>query len=107
MTQGTPGSLTVSVAPENGFQCFVILCLLRPTQRVGMHICTLYVVWECAGEYKDDHQHASNSSELLTSPALVFWRLTSPMPLLFLGLGSGSRSRRARWLSLLRLRDSR
>jgi hypothetical protein len=97
MTQDTPGSLTVSVAPENGFSASLsFACSGLP----GGWGCT-FAPSTLSGSAPQSTKmtiSGSNSSELRTSPGLLL-ALVSPIPLLCFGF-SGSRSRRALWLSL-------
>jgi hypothetical protein len=102
MTQGTPGSLTVSVTPGNGFGASLsFACSGLPSG------------WACnfapptlSGSTPESTKltisatnSATNSGQLMASPSGLVLVLTSPIPLFFLGF-SGSRSRRALWLSL-------
>ena len=98
MTQGTPGSLTVSVAPENGFSASLsFACSGLPSG------------WGCnfapptlsggAPESTKLTISPTNSGQLIASPSGLILALVSPIPLFFFGF-SASRSRRALWMLL-------
>ena len=98
MTQGTAGSLTVSVAPENGFSASLSFacsglpsgwgCSFAPSSLSGS-----------APESTKMTISAINSGQLIAAPSGLILALVSPIPLFFLGI-SGSRSRRALWMLL-------
>jgi hypothetical protein len=98
VAQGTPGSLTVSVAPENGFSASLSFACSGLPSGWG---CT-FAPSTLSGSAPQSTKmtiNGSTSSGLRASPVLVM-ALVSPIPLLFFGF-SGSRSRRARWMLLL------
>ncbi len=93
MTQGTPGSLTVAVAPENGFSASLSFdcsglpsgwgCSFAPPTLSGS-----------APESTKLTISATNSGRLMASPSGLILALVLPIPLFLLDF-SGSRSRRA------------
>jgi hypothetical protein len=99
MTQGTPESLTVSVAPENGFSASLSFacsglpsgwgCSFAPPMLSGS-----------APESTKLTMSATNSGQLRASPTGLLLALVSPIPLFLFGL-SKKRSRRAEWILLL------
>jgi hypothetical protein len=99
ITQGTPGSLTVSVAPENGFSASLSFacsglpsgwgCSFAPSTLSGS-----------APESTKLTISATNSGQLMVAPSGLILALVSPIPLFFLGFSKG-RSRRAEWILLL------
>jgi Glycoside hydrolase family 44/Bacterial Ig-like domain (group 3) len=99
MAQGTPGSLTVSVAPENGFSASLSFacsglpsgwgCSFAPSTLSGS-----------APESTKMTISATNSSQLMPLPSGFLLALVSPIPLFLFGLSKG-RSRRAEWILLL------
>jgi hypothetical protein len=98
VAQGTPGSLTVSVAPENGFSASLSFACSGLPSGWG---CT-FAPSTLSGSAPQSTKltiSASSSSELRTSPGLLL-ALVSPIPLLFFGF-SGSRLGKARWMLLL------
>jgi Glycoside hydrolase family 44/Bacterial Ig-like domain (group 3) len=98
MTQGTPGTLTVSVAPENGFSASLSFacsglpsgwgCTFAPSTLSGS-----------APESTTMTINATNSGQWTPSPSGLVLALVSPIPLFFFGF-SGRRSRRALWMLL-------
>jgi hypothetical protein len=98
MAQGTLGSLTISVAPENGFSASLSFACSGLPSGWG---CTFAPSTLSGGAPQSTKMtvSASNSSELVGSPSGLILALVSPMPLFFLGF-SGSRSRRALWIFL-------
>jgi hypothetical protein len=95
----TQGSLTVSVAPENGFSASLsFACSGLPSG------------WGCSfapptlsGSAPESTMltiSATNSSQLIASPTGLLLALVSPIPWFFVGF-SRSRSRRAEWILLL------
>ena len=99
MTQGTPGSLMVSVAPENGFSASLSFacsglpsgwgCSFAPSTLSGS-----------APESTKMTISATNSSQLMPLPSGLLLALVSPIPLFLFGLSKGG-SRRAEWILLL------
>jgi hypothetical protein len=101
MTQGTSGSLMVSVAPENGFNASLSFactglpsgaaCSFAPPTLSGS-----------APESTKMTIGAANSSQLIQAPAGLVWALVLPAPLCFLGL-SGGKLRWTQWVLLFLL----
>jgi hypothetical protein len=95
LSQGTAGSLMVSVAPENGFSASLSFacsglpsgwsCSFTPSTLSGSATQTTKLTVS-----------ATNSSRLLPAPSGLFLALVSPLPLFWFGLAGGSR--RARWV---------
>jgi hypothetical protein len=96
MTQGTAGSLTVSVAPENGFSASLSFACSGLPSGWG---CTFAPATLSGSEPQSTKMtiSASNTSELTAYSSGLLLVLVSPIPLLFLGF-SGNRSRRALWM---------
>jgi hypothetical protein len=98
MTQGTPGALTVSVAPENGFSASLSFACSGLPSGWGCNFAPPTLSGS-APESTKLTISASDSGQLIVSPSGLILALVSPIPLFFLGL-SGSRSRRALWMLL-------
>jgi Glycoside hydrolase family 44/Bacterial Ig-like domain (group 3) len=98
VAQGTPGSLTVKVAPENGFAASVSFactglpggwgCSFAPATLSGS-----------ASESTTMTVSTTSSSRRMAEPTGLVLALVSPLPLFWLGLGGKSRG--AYWVLLL------
>ncbi len=98
MAQGTPGSLTVSVAPENGFSASLSFacsglpggwgCSFAPPTLSGS-----------APQSTKMTISATSSGQWVASPPGLFLALVAPIPLFFFGLSRKSSSR-AGWMLL-------
>jgi hypothetical protein len=99
MTQGVPSSLTVSVAPDNGFNASLSFACSGLPSGWG---CTFAppTLSGSAPESTTMTINMNNSGQLMASPSGLILALVSPIPLFFFGF-SGNRSRRARWILLL------
>ena len=98
MTQGTSGSLTVSVAPENGFSASLSFACSGLPSGWG---CT-FAPSTLSGSAPESTKltiSATNSGQLTASPSGLMLALVSPIPLFFFGF-PGNRSRAARWILL-------
>jgi Glycoside hydrolase family 44/Bacterial Ig-like domain (group 3) len=97
MSQGTTGSLKVSVAPENGFSASLSFacsglpsgwgCSFSPSTLSGS-----------AAQNTTMTVSATSSSRLTVAPSGLLLALVSPLPLFWFGLAG--KSRRGRWLLL-------
>ncbi|MGA3224996.1 MAG: glycoside hydrolase family 44 protein [Acidobacteriaceae bacterium] len=97
MSQGTSGSLKVSVAPENGFNASLSFacsglpsgwgCSFSPSTLSGS-----------AAQSTTMTVSATGSSRLTVAPSGLLLALVSPLPLFWFGLAG--KSRRGRWLLL-------
>jgi hypothetical protein len=98
MTQGTPGSLTVSVAPQNGFSASLSFACSGLPSGWG---CTFAppTLSGSAPESTTMTINATNSGQWMASPSGLVLALISPIPLFFFGF-SGNRSRKALWMML-------
>jgi hypothetical protein len=99
MTQGTPGSLTVSVAPENGFSASLSFACSGLPSGWGCNFAPPTLSGN-APESTKLTISATNSGQLKASPSGLVLALVSPIPLFLLGLSKG-RSRRAEWILVL------
>jgi hypothetical protein len=99
MTQGTPGSLTVSVAPENGFSASLSFACSGLPSGWGCNFAPP-TLSASAPESTKLTISATNSGQLMASPSGLVLALVSPLPLFLFGLSKG-RSRRAEWILLL------
>ena len=98
MTQATSGSLTVSVAPENGFNASLSFACSGLPSGWGCSFAPSTV----SGSAPESTQltvSATNSSRLMASPTGLLLALVSPIPLFLFGLSKG-RLRRAEWILL-------
>jgi hypothetical protein len=99
MAQGTPGSLTVSVAPENGFSASLSFACSGLPSGWGCNFAPPTLSGN-APESTKLTISATNSGQLIASPSGLVLALVSPIPLFLFGLSKG-RSRRAEWILLL------
>jgi hypothetical protein len=99
MAQGTPGSLTVSVAPENGFNASLSFACSGLPSGWGCN----FAPSTLSGSGPESTKMtigATNSSQLMPVPSGLLLALVSPIPLFLFGLSKG-RYRRAEWILLL------
>jgi hypothetical protein len=99
MTQGTPGSLMVSVAPQNGFSASLSFACSGLPSGWGCSFAPSTLSGSAAQSTKMTIS-ASSSGRLIGSPSGLILALVSPIPLFLFGLSKG-RSRRAEWMLLL------
>jgi hypothetical protein len=98
ITQGSPGSLMVSVAPENGFNASLSFACTGLPSGLGCSFAPATFSGS-APESTKMTISAANSSQLIHVPMGLVWALVSPIPLGFLGL-SGGKLRKTQWLLL-------
>jgi len=99
VAQGTPGSLMVSIAPENGFSASLSFACSGVPSGWG---CT-FAPSTLSGSAPQSTKmtiSASNTSELMAPPSGLLLALVLPIPLFLLDF-SGGRSRRALWMALI------
>jgi hypothetical protein len=97
MSQGTSGSLTVSVAPQNGFIASLTFACSGLPSGWG---CSFAPATLSGGTPQSTKMtvSATNSSRLMPAPSGLVFALVSPLPLFW--FGSVGKSRKARWLLL-------
>src|ERR1700691_2807349 len=98
MTQGTPGSLTVSVAPENGFGASLSFACSGLPSGWGCNFAPPTLSGN-APESTTMTISATISGQLMAFLSALILALVSPIRLFFFGLSKG-RSRRAEWILL-------
>jgi hypothetical protein len=92
MTQSAPGSLMVSVAPENGFSASLSFACSGLPSGWGCSFAPSTLSGSTPASTKMT-MSATNSSQWIGSPSGLILALVSPIPLFFLGF-PGKRSRR-------------
>jgi hypothetical protein len=95
MSQGTSGSLTVSVAPQNGFSASLTFACSGLPSGWG---CSFAPATLSGGTPQSTKMtvSATNSSRLMPTPSGLVFALVSPLPLFWFGLAG--KSRKARWM---------
>jgi Glycoside hydrolase family 44/Bacterial Ig-like domain (group 3) len=95
MSQGTSGSLTVSVAPQSGFSASLSFACSGLPSGWG---CSFAPATLSGGAPQSTKMtvSATNSSWLMATPSGLIMALVSPLPLFWFGLAG--KSRRARWM---------
>jgi hypothetical protein len=96
VAQSTPGSLTVKVAPENGFSAALsFACSGLPS---GWGCSFAPATLSGSAPQSTTMTVSTTSSRWIPAPTGLVLALASPLPLFWLGLGG--KSRRARWVLL-------
>jgi Glycoside hydrolase family 44/Bacterial Ig-like domain (group 3) len=96
VAQSTPGSLTVKVAPENGFSAAVSFACSGLPSGWGCSFAPATV--SGSAPQSTTMTVSTTSSRWMPAPTGLALALVSPLPLFWLGLGGTSR--RARWVFL-------
>jgi hypothetical protein len=97
VAQSTPGSLTVKVAPENGFNAALSFACSGLPSGWGCSFAPATLSGS-APQSTTMTVRTTSSSRWIPSPTGLVLALASPLPLFWLGLGG--KSRRARWVLL-------
>jgi hypothetical protein len=97
VAQSTPGSLTVKVAPENGFNAALSFACSGLPSGWG---CSFAPATVSGGAPQSTTMTVSttNSAQWMSAPAGLVVALVSPLPLFWFGFGG--KSRKARWVLL-------
>jgi Glycoside hydrolase family 44/Bacterial Ig-like domain (group 3) len=95
VAQSTPGSLTVKVAPENGFNAALSFACSGLPSGWGCSFAPATLSGS-APQSTTMTVSTNNSERWIPAPAGLVLALVSPLPLFWLGLGG--KSRRARWV---------
>jgi Glycoside hydrolase family 44/Bacterial Ig-like domain (group 3) len=97
VAQSTPGSLTVKVAPENGFSAALSFACSGLPSGWGCSFAPATLSGS-APQSTTMTVSTTSSSKWMPAPTGLVLALVSPLPLFWLGLGG--KSRRARWVLL-------
>jgi Glycoside hydrolase family 44/Bacterial Ig-like domain (group 3) len=97
VAQSTPGSLTVKVAPENGFSAALSFACSGLPSGWGCSFAPATLSGS-APQSTSMTVSTTSSSRWIPAPTGLVLALASPLPLFWLGLGG--KSRRARWVLL-------